>query len=193
MDKQLSFGAKALNSNSSKKKNGGPPNRMNDMNYSDWMKFQKSFFRYQSDQELVEGFIHFFTKSIWENGKPSNSRIIGVGNFNNEKIEPPRIVENIVPENLEDLISVIDDEDSYDFVLVDLRDHISDVASLDLFIENYSDKFSKLLRKTLVEGRYACILAEMQNIDGGGFPIPWSISLSLRNHLRLRDEKIRLI
>ena len=33
---------------------GGPPNRMNDLVYRDWMKFQKSFFRFASDQALIE-------------------------------------------------------------------------------------------------------------------------------------------
>src|SRR5207237_4421075 len=28
---------------------------------------------------------------------------------------------------------------------------------------------------------------------GGGFPLPWSVALSSRDHLRLRDEKIGLL
>ena len=47
---------------------GGPPNRMNDLAYRDWMKFQKSFFRFSSDQAFIEECVHFFTKAVWGDG-----------------------------------------------------------------------------------------------------------------------------
>src|SRR3989442_14086322 len=59
----------------------GPPNRMNDLPYREWMKFQKSFFRHTTDQALVEQFIYFFTKSVWPSGAASRSLILGVKGF----------------------------------------------------------------------------------------------------------------
>lgn len=61
-------------------KRGGPPNRMNNLVYRDWMKFQKSFFRHVSSQSLVEEGIYFFTKAVWPDGQPSRSLIIEVEN-----------------------------------------------------------------------------------------------------------------
>ena len=43
-------------------KKKGPPNRINDLNYSTWMKYQKSFFRWTDVQTYVEASILFFTK-----------------------------------------------------------------------------------------------------------------------------------
>ena len=38
----------------SEPRRGGPPNRMNDLPYRDWMKFQKSFFRHETDEALSQ-------------------------------------------------------------------------------------------------------------------------------------------
>ena len=69
------------NPNKKAKKRPGPPNRMNDLPYREWMKFQKIFFWYDTFQFLVEESIYFFTKSIWPNGEPSRSLIFGDKKF----------------------------------------------------------------------------------------------------------------
>src|SRR5438128_11425126 len=70
----------------------GPPNRMNDLTYTDWMKFQKSFFRHTSDQELVEQFIYFFTKSVWPSGVSSRSLVVGAKSFDPSSVQMHRSV-----------------------------------------------------------------------------------------------------
>ena len=80
---------------SGKERRRGPPNRMNDLVYRDWMKFQKSFFRYSSDQALVEDCIYFFTKAVWDNGLPSRVLVVGCDAFSQAHIRAPRVVRHV--------------------------------------------------------------------------------------------------
>lgn len=176
---------------------GGPPNRMNDMAYRDWMKFQKSFFWFTSSQHLIEECVVFFTKSAWPDGRPSKSLIIGVPDFDATFIPQPRIVEAhrhlaSIGDVLGVLQSVSQRGERYDFIAVDLRSYITAEESLSSFLREYADTMYSLMRSLLYSDRYCCVLASTNEASGAGFPIPWSIGLACRDHLRLRDEKVGL-
>lgn len=177
---------------------GGPPNRMNDLVYRDWMKFQKSFFRYTSDQALINECIYFFTKAVWADETPSRILIIGVDTFSPIAIPPPRQVAHAKRqttfETINATLSRQTGEDGLrDFVLVDLRPLIKDTASLDSFVTTYANSFFEALRTSLKKDRYCCVIVGVSQAGGSGFPFPWSVALAARTHLRLRDEKIALI
>ena len=179
-----------------KRKGKGPPNRMNDLPYREWMKFQKSFFRYKSLQVLVEECIYFFTKARWEENQPSRSLIIAK-NFDASVISAPRVLDtHNEAKSQKDIIEFLHNAEKsnskYDFIMVDLRHHIKDTQSLSKFLYNYSGDVFRIMRELLLPQRYCCIVVEMEE-DGGGFPLPWAVALSCRNHLRLRDEKIGLV
>jgi DNA modification methylase len=179
------------------KKRPGPPNRMNNLIYRDWMKFQKSFFRHQSSQRLVEECVYFFTKALWSQGQPSRSLLIGFPDFDRREIPAPRSVESEPAQSLGDLVATLQQagtkEQEYDFVLIDLRDIILDEASLADYLLNYAEIIMSLLRQMLAPMRYCGFVAGVGGEGGTGFPLAWSIALSCRDHLRLRDEKIGLI
>lgn len=179
--------------NGGKKKGGGPPNRMNDLVYRDWMKFQKSFFRYDNDQNLVESNINFFTKSVWPDGKPSKSLLIGFDDIDISHVLPPRIVRNAKGSTFNEVINFLQNQTDNDFILIDLRNLIKDQVSLDEYLTNYSNEMMGALRHALIPLRYCGLLVNMPEEGGGGFPIPWSVGMSCRENLRLRDEKIGLI
>jgi DNA modification methylase len=179
------------------KKRSGPPNRMNDLPYREWMKFQKSFFWVDTFQSLVEESIYFFTKSIWPNGEPSRSLIIGHKKFDKKSIPSPRFVETKRISSIEKLNDSlkpkINQNQKYDFILIDLRKPIADTQNLSLFLTSFSDRLYQILRQLLNDEKYCVLLSKMNGKEGGGFPIPWSVALSCRKHLRLRDEKIGLV
>ena len=181
-----------------KGKRGGPPNRMNDLVYRDWMKFQKSFFRFASVQALIEKCVYFFTKAVWDNGTASRTLIVGADEFSQAAVPAPRVVTHVYGhKSFETVNSTIRGQTrktrAHDFVLVDLRSLITEQAELDDFINQYAEGLFEGLRAALREDRYCCVMVGLPQAGGGGFPFPWAVALAARSHLRLRDEKIGLI
>jgi len=70
---------------------------------------------------------------------------------------------------------------------------IKDGIDLDNFVTNHADSFFEALRASLKKERYCCVIVDVPQTGGGGFPLPWPVALAARTHLRLRDEKIGLI
>lgn len=179
------------------KKRSGPPNKMNDLSYKEWMKFQKSFFRHTSFQHLTEEFIYFFTKSKWDSGLFSRSLIIGVEGFDNQLIPSPRITETKDAFSFDDVLDVLNDalegSKQYDFLMIDFRQLIKNKKASDEFVLRYSENIFKAIRQLLRPKMYCCILAGFGKDKNQDFPYPWALALSSRNHVKLRDEKIGLI
>ena len=179
-------------------KRRGPPNRMNDLPYKEWMKFQKSFFRYSSTISLVEEYIYFFTKAIWPEGHSSRSLLVGFEAVPNDLIPGPRVVDSIPRlETLSELVRTLQNvakkSGGYDFILIDLRSYLATTAALDEFLDSFSFDFYSTLKKLMVPERYCGVLVETIGEAGAGFPLPWSVALAGRDQLRLRDEKVGLI
>jgi len=172
----------------------GPPNRMNNLSYREWMKFQKSFFRAQKPHQLARQCVEFFTKSKWDDGRPSNSLLVGpqFGGFkaHDRHVEVLASVHSL-NDVLTALFSEVQNVNQYDFVLVDLRDFIDTEDQLDGFLEQVKT-FYQLLRQLLRPERYSVVLAGIAGPGGAGFPFAWSIGLACRGHLRLRDEKVAI-
>lgn len=176
----------------------GPPNRMNDLNYKTWMKFQKSFFWYKSWHTLVTKCIHFFTKSTWDDGTISRSLIIGADDFDDSQIAQPRVVEAHSVRNWDALFESLNNVaagSNYDFILVDLRELVRDKQKLTEFLTHHADRLFASMRQLLVEERYCGVVvnATDQPSGGSGFPLAWSVAAACRSHLKLRDEKIGLV
>lgn len=177
---------------------GGPPNRMNDLPYREWMKFQKSFFRHQSDQLLLTECVEFFTKAKWPDGTPSRSLIIGFDEFDAATIAAPRHIERRVSiGSLSALIEVIEKiasvENRYDFIMADLRLLVGNESQISEFLSKHADRLFGAFRRMLNPDRYCAVAAPTASAGGAGFPLAWSIAQASRRHLRLRDEKIGLI
>jgi DNA modification methylase len=177
-------------------KRKGPPNRMNDLAYRDWMKYQKSFFWVQSTQALVEEAICFFTKSVWPNGEPSRSLIITSDAFAAGALPAPRLIDTCADANaitpiIDFLQCRVDAQATYDFILVDLRACVPDAQALDEFLGRFAARFFALLRQLLPAKRYCELLVDISP-DARSFPVPWSVAMAGRQHLKLRDEKVGL-
>lgn len=174
----------------------GPPNRMNDLDYSTWMKFQKSFFWHESSQALVDECVYFFTKSVWPDGKPSRSLILGFRDYTS-KIPAPRQIETSTADDvtqiMQRLLQAVENNVCYDFILVDLRHCVATSDELTQFLAEYSDKMFRALRQLLQSDRFCGVIVGTGEKGGSGFPIPWSIGNSSRKYLKLKDEKIGLV
>ena len=177
----------------SKVKRKGPPNRMNDLAYRDWMKFQKSFFRFTSDESLITECIQFFTKATWPDGSVSRTVVIGACSGPPREVDPRLIEEHLPPSSAADYLSCLNniDDSRCDFILVDLRAILDTKTGRREFLE-LSDRFFASVRRALRDDRYCCFISSDAGVGAGMFPTPWAIGLAGRAHLRLRDERIGL-
>jgi DNA modification methylase len=180
-----------------KEKKGGPENRMNDLSYTEWMKFQKSFFWITNDQDVFIKSVTFFTKEVWPDGSCSHTLIIGLRRINPKRLNDKRNIDYSEKiDCIDDILSEIEKRirvgKVYDFILIDLRPLLNDVKELNLFLRGYSDQFFQGIKSLLVQDRYAQILISHKSKTGSGFPIAWSLAQASRKFLRLRDEKIGL-
>jgi hypothetical protein len=182
----------------SERQRGGPPNRMNDLPYRDWMKFQKSFFRHASDCALIRECIEFFTKATWPGGSNSRSLVIGFEHSSWPSILAPRHVEFL--KTTANASSVAHElklkakaGELFDFVIIDLRCHIGTKEALSHFLATEARTFFSSLRKILHPKRYCSIITSHGKHNSTGFPIPWAIAEASRASLLLRDEKIGLV
>ncbi len=177
------------------KKKGGPQNRINDLNYSTWMKFQKSFFRYTGTSDIVNSSIAFFTKEIWPDTKiNSKTWLLGFNDVTPDASLGKRtIVRNDKIESLSELCEILDKcdaESSIDFIIIDLRHLVVDGTSYDNFIQKYSQRLFSRVQMLLAERRYCSIIIESLEEGEVSFPIAWYVAESSRISLSLRDEKI---
>lgn len=81
-------------------------------------------------------------------------------------------------------------DEQYDFAFIYLLDLVSTTADLDDFLRDHAQLLFASIRKLLIDNRYCAVLARTESGLGIGFPISWSIALSGRDFLRLRDEKV---
>ena len=172
----------------------GPPNRMNDLSYTEWMKFQKSFFWCKNDLKLIQDCVQFFTKARWADSTPSRSLVLGFDVSPDEVASPPRLVTVVAAKSIPLMIAEMRNRmfSLFDFVIVDLSSHLGNESEMDDFLRTYSTDFFRALRGLLRNERYCCTTVGFQGAGGTGFPIPWSVALAARDHIRLRDEKIGL-
>lgn len=178
------------------KRSRGPPNRMNDLSYTEWMKFQKSFFRHKSFPNLIEECIYFFTKAVWDDGKPSSSLVVGFPGFSVPIVFSPRKILKVdtqFPECLGKLELLHRKRRKFDFITINLFDNAVLQPSRYSKSKRELDRLFSLLELLLKSEKYCGLVSNSPNSSGVTFPIPWSISYRGRGFLRLRDEKIGLV
>jgi DNA modification methylase len=190
----------------------GPANRMNDLVYRDWMKFQKSFFRHISWERLVEEQVRFFTKATWPDGRPSATLLIGfpellahvssadnVDGVSRLPTFPDRDVALCSATTIGDMTAALarytKANKKFDFILLDLRErlaHDQPTRSVDAFIASEAPGLFATIRGLLFDERYCGAIVPHKGPGGKGFPVPWAVAKASRDSLRLRDERIGL-
>lgn len=172
-------------------KKKGPPNRINDLDYSTWMKYQKSFFRWTDVQTYVEASIQFFTKEFPREGEPSQTLVVGFDGYEqNENLGSRgimRIPAVIAPNSIQAIRSRTIDS-NLDHAILDLR-------ALELSLDKASESFLLELFSTLnlkMRDLAYCQLLLPEN-SPSDYPISWQVSRLGSGIMRLRDERIAIL
>jgi DNA modification methylase len=172
-------------------KKKGPPNRINDLDYSTWMKYQKSFFRWTDVQTYAETSILFFTKNFPRESETSKILIVGFNEYkpstevgSRELIRIPTFSAHEVIQDIKSSVS----KSSLDHAILDLR-HLK--VSIDKPSENFLlDLFATLNLIMRNSAYFQVLLPENAPSD---FPISWQISRLGSGIVRLRDERIAIL
>ena len=162
------------------KKKGGPKNRINDLNYSDWMKYQKSFFRWQGVQDFVDKSILFFSKEKNDEGA-SRVLVIGFPEWESTDLLGAR--------DLSHLQDSWQPSGLYDHIVVDFRSYSALSSNGRNQIEEVLD-VGKLVVTSLKESAYAQTLFGL--CVGSDYPVAWEFAQAIEAHSRLRDERVAL-
>lgn len=163
----------------------GPKNKMNDLPFSKWMLYQKSFsFSEFEITKIASEAVSFFTKEKYDDGRISSSVVM----------TPDEVIiqgdgDRIVKTCDVDLSFKKFKQDELDFCFIDLREELATLEQWDAFIGS-SDEFWSLMSKVTRKDSYVMVALMFPTEPCNNFPIPWAFSLSSRDHMQLRDEKI---
>jgi DNA modification methylase len=165
----------------------GPKNIMNDLDYTTWMKFQKSFERYEFSendipkdfQKYVAEYIYFFTKG--DNNLPVNvlTNIENIGEFNGRSLIT--ILGNPISITWKKKLEQCPVK-TFDYIILILE-------KIDNLKEDDAEQLFKIISKQLKTKTYATIYCIESNNTK---PHIWLFANSCRNYLQLCDEKLFL-
>lgn len=153
-------------------------NRFNLLSSKEWLPFQKSWFSYTNDTEMLRANIRFFTKS---DENVSNVYISGF----------PKAKGKLVIES-ENLNQVDISADRISFAYLDVRKDLDKVHSK----KDYSDFLSKFLPAvnmifdSLDERRFICVIAKNNYVEENYIPYAWDLGKIIGSIFSLKDEKI---
>ena len=160
---------------------GNVRNRFNLLSSKEWLPFQKSWFIYSSDEEMLRSNVRFFTKS--DEGI-SNVYVSGFSKSIAEEI--------LVNENL-NAVNITSKKIAYAYL--DLRKDLKQITNkddYDIFIEDLVKKVEKIF-DSLEERRFISIIASNLIVDGNYIPYAWDIGKIVGSIFSLKDEKIACI
>jgi len=166
------------------KKNSGPPNRMNDLPYSDWMKFRKSFDFFEDDGSLYFKYITFFTKRTEKNRRSLVCIIYPKCDLNELENRTER---KIV---IKDADQIQLSRTHYKYLIVDLRNRFKNIREYNYFIKHELDIIFKYIINNVEDGKYFTFFIEDYISNTHMYPLSWALSYFGRKYARLTDEKI---
>lgn len=156
-------------------------NRFNRLTSKEWLPFQKSWFKYESDEKLLTENIRFFCRA-----EPGDEIVYYYGHQSElvQKICSDHDVQFAHYEQFKG--------ESVQFACIDLRDEISSTTNLDeyLSLREKTLDLCKIIFESLVHRRFLCIL--VPNVQNGPqyLPFAWDLGLQLGSLFSLKDEKI---
>jgi DNA modification methylase len=155
-------------------------NKFNLLTSKEWLPFQKSWFKYTSDEALYFDNIRFFTKA--------DDKVETVLYFGKSF----QLFKKIAIENNLEAGLLENNKDKTQFILIDLRGLITKDISKDEYDKIKVDIINHLNYQfnNLEERRFVSIL--IPNIQKGNeyFAYAWDIAKSISKYLSLKDEKI---
>ena len=156
-------------------------NRFNRLTSKEWLPFQKSWFRYESDEKLMTENIRFFCRA-----EPTDEVFYYQGD-KSDLVQEICLGQNIQYADYEQYKNEI-----IQFACIDLRSEISNLTEPENYVilRQKTIELCKSLYEVLAHRRFLCIL--IPNVQNGGayFPFAWDLGLQLSSLFSLKDEKI---
>ncbi len=159
-------------------------NRFNRLTSKEWLPFQKSWFRYESDEKMIRENIRFFCKA-----EPVNDVMAWWG-------PSPQTAASICQENdivFRELISVGDE--AIQFAMLDVRHFTGKVGNEQEYYTLRSDIIARAMAvfHKLEYKRFMCVLVSNRQIGNTYYPFAWDLAKALSSVFSLKDEKIACI
>ncbi len=156
-------------------------NRFNRLTSKEWLPFQKSWFRFDSDTKLLKENILFFSKA-----EKCNEKVYYYGHQYED-------VSKICKENTRESVYAEDyQKEVLQFAILDLRNDIDSFSDLN----DYSELVSRVINLTeiifekLEDRRFLCIFIQNQQHKEKYYPYAWDLARRISSILSLKDEKI---
>jgi DNA modification methylase len=156
-------------------------NRFNNLTSKEWLPFQKSWFRFDSDVQLYRENIRFFARS-----EDSDSVVLYDG-------PEPGIINDICIQN--NFIAV-DYENAkkqpVQFAMIDLRNRITPQTSQKVYEEVRKNTIEMVgsLSHILEHRKFLVVFARNVQIENTFYPYAWDLAKHISTILSIKDEKI---
>lgn len=155
-------------------------NRFNRLTSKEWLPFQKSWFRFESDEKLYLENLRFFSKA-----EPAHEKVLYFGSmFDIFKQQADAQDLKASKKNVE--------TDESQFILIDIRNDIDQCQSLDEYFQLRDEvvSFAKNSFHNLIHRRFLTVFIQNKTIGDQFFPLAWDMAWQLASIYSLKDEKI---
>ena len=156
-------------------------NRFNRLTSKEWLPFQKSWFRYDSEEKLLTENIRFFVRE-----EVTEEKIL----YHGPNLD---LVSSICQENNVDVITGQDyDDDVLQYAIIDLRNTLGNIRQISEYqsIKDETIKLSEKVFKTLAHRRFLTVLIPNVFIGHKYIPLAWDLAWQIGSMYSLKDEKI---
>jgi len=161
-------------------------NRFNNINSKEWLPYQKSWFKFTSDEDLYRKSIRFFMKF---DSEEMNRNFFFYGSQEQEKLAQDIALEEAAQyQNSERLEKL----DKLQFALLDLRETMEAVVDETSWQKVKSDilELAFQLKDKLYHRRFLSIIIPNLQTENQYFPFAWDLAKTLGLTFSLKDEKI---
>lgn len=155
-------------------------NRFNRLTSKEWLPFQKSWFRFESNEKLYLENLRFFSKA-----EPTHEKVLYFGSmYDVFKQQADAQDLKASKENIE--------TDENQFILIDIRNEIDQCQSLDEYFQLREQvvSFAKNAFQNLIHRRFLTVFIQNKTIGDQFFPLAWDMAWQLASIYSLKDEKI---
>ncbi len=161
-------------------------NRFNNIDSKEWLPYQKSWFKYSSDEELYRKSIRFFMKF---DAEEMNRNFFFWGSEDQEKLAQEIAQEEAAQFQTS---SKLERLDQLQFALLDLRSMMSDIVDEQSWLKfkSYILHMAFQLKDKLYHRRFLSILIPNLQSEAQYLPFAWDLAKTLGLTYSLKDEKI---
>ena len=153
-------------------------NRFNRLTSKEWLPFQKSWFKYQSDHQLYKDNLRFFCKA--------DECDDAVFYFGNQR----QLLDQV---GIEQKITITESsKNSLQFALLDLRDKVASCNQLSDYLA-LREQIIQILTEvyqSLLHRRFICVFIPNRTMNEKYWPFAWDMAMQLASIFSLKDEKI---